>query len=134
MDLGDVMDELATRLDTIADLQVIAWPAQKIVPPTAIIDYPDFYSYDMTYGRGSDSMTIPVFVAVGRVWDQSTRDTLAQFANGSGAKSIKAVLESGSYTAFGECAVTQVEFAPIVFAAVEYFGAAFTVSITGSGS
>jgi hypothetical protein len=131
--LADVMDELAAELDTITGLQVIAYPAKSVVVPAAVIDFPETYSYDATFGRGTDTLTIPIHVAVGDVWDKNTRDTLSQFVDGSGVASVKAVLEAGTYTACDTVSVTEVEFAPIQIAGVVYFGAVFTVEIAGPG-
>ena len=60
----------------------------KIAPPAAIVTYPDSYTFDATYGRGSDTMTIPVVVLVGRVSARASRDKLAAYVDGAGAAGI----------------------------------------------
>jgi hypothetical protein len=134
VNLADVMDELADALDGIAGLQVVAFPAKTIVPPAAIIDFPEVLAFDATFARGTDTITIPVHVAVGDIWDRNTRDALSRFCDGSGAASVKAVLEAGTYTACDTVHVTGAEFAQIVLAGVAYFGASFTVEIAGPGA
>jgi hypothetical protein len=96
MILADVMDELAARIDTIVGLRVFAFPPDSVAPPAAVVTYPEDYSYDETYGRGSDRLTIPVVVMVGKLTDRSSRDNLSVYADGSGVKSIKAVIEADS--------------------------------------
>jgi hypothetical protein len=134
MDLGDVMDAIATRLDTIDGLRCYAWPVPKITPPAAIVMFPTNLDYDATYGRGMDRITLPVLIVAGRVGDRPTRDRLAAYADGSGTRSVKAVLESGTYTAFDSVRVTGAQFDPVDIAGVDYEAAVFTLDIAGQGS
>lgn len=134
MDLGDVMDEVATRLSTIEPLRVSAWPVGTIQPPAAIVAYPDNYTYDETYGRGMDRMTLPVVVIVGRPTDRSTRDAIAQYANGSGARSFKAVLEPAPHTAFHTLRVVDVELDTYQVGDIDYLAAIFNLDIAGQGA
>lgn len=133
MILGDVMDALAVRLDTIAGLRVHAYPPDTIAPPAAVVTYPGAIDFDGTYGRGMDSLELPVIVLVGKVSDRASRDAISRYADGSGSASIKAVLESGTYTAFDSIRVSKCTFDVIAIGAVEYLAATFTVSLTGSG-
>lgn len=134
MNLATVMQELANRLDTITGLRVHAHPPDKITPPAAVVTYPDTYTYDQTYARGMDRLELPVVVLVGKVSARASRDDLARFCAGSGAASVKAVLESGTYTAFHTVRVTQAVFDVVSIGAVEYLAATFTVDITGTGA
>jgi hypothetical protein len=134
MNLDDVMDEIATRLDTIAGLRCFAWPPGTATPPAAIVSYPNDYTYDETYGRGMDRMTLPVVVLVGRPTDRSTRDALAQYVNGSGAASVKAVLESGTYTALHTLRVMSADFDVYQLGGTDYLAAIFELDIAGQGS
>lgn len=133
MNLAEVMQELADQLDTIAGLNAFGYPADTISPPAAMVDYPDGIEFDATYGRGSDTMVVPVYVAVGKASDRAARDTLGAYADGAGAKSVKQVLEAGAYEAFDTCRVSGAEFAVITVGAVDYLAAKFTVDITGPG-
>lgn len=134
MDLGAVMDELATQLDTISGLRVHASPPGSVTPPAAIVSYPESIAFDETYGRGMDRMTLPLVVVVGRPTDRSTRDALAAYCNGSGASSIKAVLEGGTYTEFHTIRVASADFDVVSIAGIDYMAAVFTAEITGEGS
>lgn len=93
MNLADVMDELAARIETIDGLQVFSFPPDNVAVPAAVVTYPEAYDYDATYSRGSDRLTIPMVVMVGKASDRSSRDQLSAYADGSGARSIKAVVE-----------------------------------------
>lgn len=128
------MDQLATQLKTINGLRVFAYPPDSLVPPAAVVSFPSEYQFDNTYGRGSDVIHLPVMVVVGRTADRITRDLLSVYVNGSGAKSVKAVLESGTYTAFEVVHVASVVFDIVQIGGTDYLNAEFTLEITGSGS
>lgn len=134
MNLAAVMDEIATQLDTITELRAYGYPPETIVPPVAIVDFPESIDYDQTYGRGADRMSLLVWVVAGRATAPATRDLLAAYADGSGARSVKAVIEAGTYTAFDEAVVTGAEFEPVTYNGATYLAAQFTVDIMGSGS
>jgi hypothetical protein len=135
MDLGAVMQQVADRIDTIPDLRVFAYPADKISPPAAIVTYPGTLAYDASYGRGMDHIPdLTVVLLVGKVSARASRDLITKWVKGSGANSIKAVVESGTYTAFDTVRVTEVTFDVIAIAAVEYLAATFTLDIAGQGA
>lgn len=134
MDLGDVMDQVATQLDTITGLRVFAHPPGTVVPPAAVVSYPETYTFDETYGRGMDRLTLPVVVVVGKPTERSTRDRLAAYCDGSGSSSVKAVLESGAYSAFHMLRVVDIEFDAVTIGGTDYMAALFTVDIAGQGS
>lgn len=133
MNIATVMDQLGTQLDTIADLRVFPYVPKSVSPPAAIVSFPEVYTFDTTMGRGVDSMTIPVYVLVGNVYDRSARDLLAVYMAGSGASSIKAVLKAGIYTAFGTHRVRDVVVDVYQMTNVELLGAMFSIDITGPG-
>lgn len=134
MNLASVMDAIAERLDTIDGLRVFGWPVGTLTPPGAVVGYPVDGTYDESYGRGADSMVIPVVVVVGRVSERASRDLLAAYADGSGTRSIKAVLEGGEYTVFDTIRVQWPDFDTYTVAGVDYLSAVFDVSVFGQGS
>ncbi|MGH3735836.1 MAG: hypothetical protein ACRDT6_09485 [Micromonosporaceae bacterium] len=134
MDLGDAMDAVAARLDTIAGLRVFAYPPPAVTPPAAIVSYPDELNFDETYGRGMDRLTLPVVVVVGKASDRSSRNLIAAYADGSGASSVKAVVESGTYTAFDTVRVMRAEFDIVRIAGTDYLAALFDLDIAGQGA
>lgn len=135
MDLAAVADELAAQLETITGLRVFAYPPPTLVPPAAIVSYPDRVTFDETYGRGMDrAEQWPIVLVVGKASDRAARDRVYRYADGSGAVSVKAVLEAGEYTAFETIRVAGVEFDVVTIAATDYIAALFTVDIAGPGS
>lgn len=136
MNLSDVMQQLADRLATINGLRVRAHPADAVEPPAAVVGLPETLTFDGTYGRGMDTMLLPVVVLVGKVSDRAARIALARYCDGAGASSVKAVLEGGTYTAFDtqSMQVKSVAFDVIRLQGVDYLGATFTVQVAGKGA
>lgn len=88
VNLATVMQALADRLDTIPGLRVYGYPPDKPpAPPSAVVTYPDTYTYDETYARGMDRLELPVVLLVGKVSDRASRDTIAAYADGAGGQS-----------------------------------------------
>lgn len=134
MDLAAVMDEVGDRLDTITGLRVYRYPPDNVQVPAAVVTYPESYMYDETYGRGTDRMTLPVVVMVGKVSDRKSRDRLAAYVNGSGASSVKAVVEAGDPTSYDTARVEKAEFDIVQMAGVDYVAATITIDIIGEGA
>ena len=134
MNLANVMEAISDRLDTIAGLRCFAYPPGTVTPPAAIVSYPEDITFDETYGRGMDRMSLPVVLVVGKVSDRTARDRLGAYCNGTGASSVKAVLESGTYSAFHTVRVASIEFDVVSIAGVDYIAALFTLDIAGSGT
>lgn len=134
MNLATVMDEVGDRLATIAGLRVYRYPADNVAPPAAVVTYPEQIDYDGAYARGMDRVTLPVVVLVGKVSDRASRDRVAAYCDGSGARSLKAALEAGTYTACDTVRVTGAEFDVVQMAGVDYLSAAFTLDIAGTGA
>ncbi len=134
MNLASVMDDLGSALGTITELRVFPYWAEHVTPPAAVVTWPDPLNYDQTMARGSDRMEIPVIVLVGKVDARSTRDHMAEYANGTGSKSVKAAVESFAATAYDVATVQRVEFGVISVAAVELLAATFYIDVFGTGS
>lgn len=127
-DIGTVMDQIGTALATVTGLQVFDFPPKSAQPPFAFVDMPERVDFDLTYGRGSDRATFTVVVAVADVVDRAARDAIASYAAGSGASSIKAVLDAA--TIGTSARVESVEFRPVTLSAGSYAGAIFDVDVT----
>lgn len=134
MDIPTVMQQLNTRLDTVDGLRVTPSPGTRIAPPTAILMLPDRIDYDQTYGRGEDKLSIPLAVIVGRANDRTASRAIVAYMNGSGASSVKAALESGTYTAFDEVVVTDAETETLTVGETDYLAVVFHLDIVGSGT
>jgi hypothetical protein len=135
MDLAKVMDELGARLNTIDGLRAQEWPpGGAFSPPAAFVGYPERIEFDMTYQRGSDVYRrLPVLIALPRPNERQTRDLMAMYCAGSGPKSIKAVLESGAYTACDTVVVVEIEMDGVTIGATPCLVAACLCDIVGEG-
>lgn len=134
MKLLDVMAEIGTQLGTIDGLRVYDYPIDRVTPPAAIIAYPDDITYDATYGRGMDRMTLPVLVVVGKANDRAARDNLVPYANSAGLRSVKQAVENGSYTALHTVRVMSATFDVVRIADIDLAAVQFDLDIVGSGT
>ena len=134
MDVAASMQAVADRLDVITGLRCYGYPVGKVTPPAAVVSYPTALDFDETYGRGSDRLTLPVVLVVGKASDRAARDALGAYCNGTGPRSVKATLESGAYTAFDSIRVVSVDFDVYTIAAVDYLTAIFAIDLYGQGS
>ena len=134
MNLADVMDDLGLALSTIDGLRVFPYWADKIVPPAVVVAWPEPLEYDSTMGRGSDRQSVPVIVIVGKIDARTSRDLIAQYANGAGVASIKQVIESYEASAYDSARVTQCDFGTLQVNGNTMLSATFTVDIIGTGA
>jgi hypothetical protein len=135
MDLNLVMDELGARLDSITGLRVFDYPPPTITAPAGVISYPDRIEFDATYGRGVDViLDLALVIVEGKANDRGARDRISAYAAGSGARSVKAVIESGTYTSFDEVRVKSAEFDVVTIAGIDYISVLFRLDIGGPGS
>ena len=138
MILSDVMEEIAARVRTVPGLEgrTFAYPPPQIPGGVAgIVSYPERVDYDKTYGRGMDSIVgLPILIVVGQATDRGARDRVAQYAAGSGAHSVKAIVEADPHTAFDDLRVTSCQFDVVTIAAIDYISALFLVDIAGQGA
>jgi len=130
MDLEVVLRALADRLDTIPRLQVHVGAPLRIRPPAAVVAFPEGITFDRTYGRGSDSMVVPVVLVVSKLNQDGTVAALSEYASGSGDRAVKSVLESGVYPGL-TVTVTDAQFDVYAMAGDEYMAAVFNVSVMG---
>jgi hypothetical protein len=133
MNLADVRTQLAARLDTIDGLRCFAYRPPTIVPPAAW-PAPESVTFDATYGRGSDEIALSVLVVVGKASERSAHDALEAYCDGTGDRSVKAVVESGTYSAFDAVRVAGAEFDVVTIAGTDYLAALFDIEIAGPGS
>lgn len=138
MDVKAVMDEIGAKLETIDELRVYPYFADKVMPPGAVVGIPDDITYDESFQRGSDVLTLPVFLMVSRANDRAGSEQLAAYLAGSGARSVKAAVDSkrltNEYTSCDTVRVQRAALGSMTSAGVDLLGVEFTVQITGSGS
>lgn len=133
IDVGAVRAELAARLETIPRMQVHSSPPDRVRVPAAVVAHPESITYDAAYRRARDDMSIPIVVLVSKLNASEGAERLSDYASGSGAVSIKAVLEANAdtYEAVSAIRVASVEFDVWSMAGDEYLCAVFTVLIRG---
>lgn len=137
MRLADVMDELADILTAIPSLsgRSYGWPRVDVTPPAAVVDYPPAIDFDATYRRGQDRLTFSVVVIVGQASDRAARDNLSTYVDGSGAESVKQVLESVTDPqAFDSLRVVSADIDDEPIGDIEYLTATFEVDVVGPGN
>lgn len=133
MNVFTVAAELATKLGNITGLRVYEYPPDALVAPAAIVGYPQAIEFDLAAGRGQDKLVVPIYVCVDRTWDRASAEQFGDLTAGSGARSIKAVIQTRPHTAFSAARVRSVSFSVIAVAALEYWVATFLVDIFGPG-
>jgi hypothetical protein len=134
MILEDVMDELGDCLNKVSPLRVHPYEEKKVTPPAALISLPQAISFDQTYGRGQDKVTIEVTVLVSETGGaRVTRSAIAPYADGSGTMSIKQAIEQHQYTSCDTVLVKSARFDVVTIAGVRYLAVIFSVEITGQG-
>lgn len=126
--MATVMDDLGTALATITGLRVFDFPPFSAQPPFAFVDMPEIIEFDLSMQRGTDRATFTVVVAVADVVDRAARDAIAEYAAGSGVKSVRAALDAA--TIGQSLHVESVTFRPVSLSSGTYAGALFAVDIT----
>jgi hypothetical protein len=133
MNIADAMDEIGTALGAIDELRVFPYNADRVTPPAAIVGWPDPLVYDITYARGADKFTLPLYLVVARLDARNTRNRLAKYLDGSGDFSVKAAVEAGTYTVFDSVRVAEAALDSYMIGGTEYLGAEFSLDIVGPG-
>lgn len=136
MDLDVVSNEIRTALGTITGLRLPPWGVTAVQPPAALVALPERVTFDETYGRGKDVYPdLPIVLLVGAPEERASMKRLAEYVAGSGAKSVKAVLDSYVWTSCDSVTVEWCEFdAGAKFADVPYLTAVLHTKIIGRGA
>lgn len=132
IDLPATLEALGDRLRLIIGLRVWDYPPDKIAPPAAIVGFPSEISYDATVMRGLDRVVIPVSVLVGKVSDRASRTVLAAYLSGTGASSVKTIIEGDGGTLGGVADTVRVSSARVEFVTVnsiDYLAGEFDVEV-----
>lgn len=136
MYLETIAAEIQTALGAITGLRTPPWGVESVEPPAAIVALPERIDYDVTYHRGSDQIPdLPLVILVGAPEERASRKTLSAYADGTGPRSVKQVLEAYSWSSCDQVTVTSVEFAQdATFGGVPLLAAIFHLDIIGGGS
>ena len=103
---SQVRDGLKTRLQTISGLRVFDTIPENPQPPAAVVGQLDL-NFDIDNARGLDFASVEIYLLVQRFDLRSGQDKLDAYLAGSGASSIKAVIE-GDKTLGGACSTLRV--------------------------
>lgn len=141
-----IMAGLASALQGIDGLRVNADGAivpGQINPPEGIIGIPPIEDYHGTFRMGSFKTDMPIWVLVSAAVDRVGQLALADYADPSGPKSVRAALETKD-TADGRSTLGGVvsdlavlSFRPLGLeevGAIGYFGGVWTVRIVATGA
>lgn len=125
--LSDVMDGIAASAATSPLLRLAyAWPVPGVVTPCALVDYPSHVAIGATMQRGSDHLSLPLWLLVGQEYDRSSRDSLSALIAG-GAGDVAAAV-SGSH-AWGDADVTDADVGTLTVGDITYLGLKLTVDV-----
>lgn len=129
---------MAARLATIDGLHAYARvPKEVNVPAAVVLPQPGAaIEFDATMGRGSDDFVFLVTVVITDVIDDLGQAQLDPYLDGSGAQSVKQVLEADNSlggTAHHVHVAGVVDYGEITYAGRPYVGAEFLVRVTASG-
>ena len=133
----DVVSDLTEAFRTIDGLagRVYDFPPDSVVPPAAIIAYPESGEFDHTYGRGMDRLTIPAVLITGRVTDRTARVRLSGYISGEGGESVARAVDryNDQATAYDDARVARFETDPILIGGIDYMAIIFDVEVFGQG-
>lgn len=136
MNIQTVMQQISDQLDTIAGLECFPYPpATPPAGPAAVVGWPKI-TYGQTYRRGMDGLALSVSIVVPLAGAdaKSTWTALAEYMTATGAKSVLAVLDAGTYTAFDTLAVESAEVDVAEIGGVDFLRANFAIEINGTGA
>jgi hypothetical protein len=134
VDLAAIMDELARDLGSVEGLQerVFAYPPNALIPPAAVVGWPDEIDYDAAFARGAWSVKFPLLIVVGRSDVRSARDAISAYLAGSGPSSVRTALDGGAaHSAYDSARVIPAHVGPATIAGIEYLAAVLDVAVTG---
>ena len=101
---SELREGFATALRQIHGLTVSTTQTSNVQPPHAIVALPSG-SYDGTFGRGSDTLSLQVVVYITRADDPIGLELLDDYVAGHGSRSIKTVLEEPTDTGLTDAMV-----------------------------
>ena len=133
MNPATVMEELALVLDSVEGLKgrTFGYPPNALVPPAAVVGWPDEGNNDVTAARGAWSVKFPLLIVVGKSDIRSARDTIGAYLDTAGPASVPAALDAGLSFAYDSALVTKWHVEPVSIAGIEYLAALLDVEITG---
>lgn len=133
MNLETVAQELSDRLGTILNGRSTPYAPDTGGPPFGYVFGPESTPHQ-SYANGLTRLKMSVTVAVARTPLDAAFKALSGYMSDTGDTSVKACLESGTYTAFDTIVVSRSVAGDVTIGGVTHKGAQFDLDITGSGA
>jgi len=128
IDLSATMDAIANELiDAGVVTRAYPYPVESVQPPCVVVAYPEAITFDLTFGRGADVATYPVYFITGLTTDKTARDALSDILAGVG--SIKATLDGDLGGVVQSARVTDASVESVTVAGVTYIAAKFNLEV-----
>jgi len=133
--ISSVRDAAQTQLATITGLRTYDLIPDTVNVPAAVVGNLEL-EWDEAMQRGLDFATFDVLLITSRMSDRSAQDKLDAYLAGTGASSVKTVLEGGSPTGtlngtVSTVRVTRATPISITVASIEYLAYRYEVEVYG---
>jgi len=112
MSISGIRTGLATNLATISGLRTAAEVPDQASPPIAIVNLQSI-DYHQTFQNGLNNFSFTVQVIVGRAAEREAQRRLDEYAEPTGARSVKSAIESDK-SLNGNCQTLIVDSMPSV--------------------
>lgn len=130
IDLAGTMDALAAKIRASSvgsHDRVYAWPTKGIAAPCWVVGYPSELTFDMTFQRGSDTATFPIWYIAGTLDQESSRTALSGVI--AGAVGVKNAIDGDLVATGGEARVTNCTIEPVNVGSGELLAARFDTEV-----
>jgi hypothetical protein len=128
-----VAQEISDQLGTILKGQSTPYAPDTGSPPLGYVFGIESAPHQ-SYANGLTRLKLSVTVAVARTPLDVAFKALSGYMSDTGDTSVKACLESGTYTAFDTLVVTRSVVGDVTIGGAPYKGAQFDLDITGTGA
>lgn len=134
MIISAVMDEIGVQLKTISNLRVLAYDADDIETPAAVVSIPTV-NFNQAYRNGMVVANLVITIFVSLANDRKRRDQITIYQDSSGPASVRNVLEQavGSYRTFDSILVQNAIPAVVKIGDIDYFCLLFACEVLGRG-
>lgn len=131
--ISAIRDGLRARLATIPGLYEYDIVPDDIVTPAAVVMPGEpLVVFDSTFARGSDEFNFLILLLVQFANERTAQDALDAYLAGSGASSVKTVVEADQTLGGAVAYVTvtsAINYGAREYAGVQYLGVEFTVVV-----
>jgi hypothetical protein len=132
-----VMQAIESALNSISGLRTTEFIKDQMSPPFAMVGVPEIPDYHGAFRSGSMTISPRVYVFTSAVVDRIGQAKLSEYANPTGASSIKTALESDNTLGGVVAQVVVKSFRPLgaeEMGAFNYYGGVFDLMIVATGN